>query len=131
MAGTGYHLELRFHRQLAGQGVSVFVGEHQPVVFAAVQQHRHMHIGQGLAAKHQAQGCHQQQRVYPGVGNGHQVITVGDQLPFCGAGITVFGALLAVAAQAIQVRLGACQDQRSFATCRITDHPYLVVMHIG
>ena len=51
MAGTGYHLELRFHWQLASQGISVLVGEHQPVVFAAVQQHRHMHIGQGLAAK--------------------------------------------------------------------------------
>ncbi|RMP65111.1 hypothetical protein ALQ18_05151 [Pseudomonas marginalis pv. marginalis] len=122
----GQQLEVRRLRQFARQRCGVLVDGHQFVAIAAVKQHRHMHVGQRVTTEHQTQWRHQHQRVDARVGLRLQVVTVDHQLAFGGAGIVVFRALLAIAAQAVEVRLGARQDQRGFAASGITDNPHLV-----
>ena len=73
-----------------------------------------MHVGQGVTAKHQAQRGHQHQRMNTRVGLRLQVVAVHYQFALGGAGVAVFRTFLAVATQAIEVRLGTGQDQRGF-----------------
>ncbi|MCY1457609.1 hypothetical protein D9M71_749170 [compost metagenome] len=71
-----------------------------------------MHIGQGVPAKLQAQRRHQQQGMDTRVRHRLQIITVNNQLTLRIAGVAVIRAFLAVAAQAIQIRCRAGEDQR-------------------
>ncbi|MCY1433571.1 hypothetical protein D9M71_496020 [compost metagenome] len=83
-----------------------------------------------MAAEHQAQRGHQHQRLDPRVRLGQKVVAVGDQFALGATGVEVVRALLAVIAQALQVRLGAGQDQGRLPPRRIADHPHLLGVDI-
>ena len=127
----GQQLEVRRLWQFARQGGGVFVHCHQLVAIATVEQHWHMHVRQGMAAKHQAQRRHQHQRMDARVSLGLQVVAINHQLALGGARVAVFGAFLAVAAQTFEIRLGARQDQCRFATGGITDDADLIDIDKG
>ena len=60
------------------------------------------------------------------IGHWLQIVAVDDQFTLGVAGIMVIRAFLAVAAQTIQIRLRAGENQRGFATGRITNDPDLI-----
>ncbi|MNR13808.1 hypothetical protein D3C85_1302370 [compost metagenome] len=85
-----------------------------------------MHVGQGVATELQAQRRHQHQGVDARIGHRLQVVAVDNQFALGVTGIAVIRALLAVTAQAIQVRGRAGQDQCGLATGRIANDPHLI-----
>ncbi len=101
----GQQFEVRRGRQFTRQCRGVLVDSHQLVAIAAVEQHRHMHIGQGVAAELQAQRRHQHQGVDARISHRLQVVAVDNQFALGVARIAVVRALLAVSAQTIQVRV--------------------------
>ncbi len=60
-----------------------------------------------------------------------KVITVRDQFALRLAGVAVCRAFDAVLTQTLQIRLRASENQRGFATGRITDHAHLPGIEIG
>ena len=105
--GAGQQAIVRCDRQLAGQGFGIAVHRHQLVAVATVDQRRHLHPGQGMAPKQQAERRHEHHGPHPLVGLWHQLAAVGNQYTVGLAGVGVVRALQAVLAQAVQVRARA------------------------